>query len=1187
MDDPQGIIVSGSTPLRLSEQQKWLCRHLDLLNSTQGFCRGIDPSVLFEGALGIMKSETRISAKDWMAQAAHSLREITYDLGKVRSPSHFQKVVILIRTVFGYSRDDLKKTRKERLQDLIILYQEEAKAADIADTLNQLNYIFTNVAHHFKDRGEHNRLRAKIEKLLSRRLVNFPPLETTEFEELVQILEGAWAQSIPEQLPMHKRIDAILGRNPTNSDKDKLQIVLGFNPDARNYFFFQAPVGWATWLWENGFLEAIKQPVDNATQFSYRSPELNYLARVAEKVPGEVVDIMLRVGDLDQFNPEVLSRFLDICAKLPADQLERIIPVIHDKHWLERIAPFDRWGFGCKEMLETLSKVKDTDSILVLAESMLAVRPKSELDKAGPYTTESPFYLKNLNETSVFECLARLDEESAEAVFSLATKVLGNIIALGGGGDDAKPFVAKDEYEFYDVDFFDLSSRTTHHGSYREDLNELVMLVTESAQKTIGSKCNKPEQVLRLFRDNVEPLPDTLVTWRLRLFVWSLCPAVFQQQLRDALFRVFEGEDLYAVTLGTEYKKTLKKVFGQLSPDDQITYIDKIFEIFGPDEEHLHTALQLLSSLPGEFITDAIKERSKSEFGSEPDSKFEPQPMMGRVTSGLVIAQSPPDAEATWREPIPYIVQKLKTDWKPDQVIKLDKESDFHKPINGEGVGAELQVQIKHRIPEYLSSATLFFDRSALDPHYTYSYLRGIYDLLNDKSLSSDVDWLPLFQLFAAIQSSAEQQMFSAGEFERELRHGWLATWDSVHSALADVIGLLLGRNAGEAIIPFTTYRDQLLSFIAYLLKHQNPAPKAIGTDEESQRRRDLHTAAINSVRGQAYDALMLFLYADGKKFKKTDAVKIDPDVKKIINELVGKEKAAPILFLVGRNLATLYYRDKDWAINDIVPRVLNHEESDRFLAAWAGYLSNNLFLDLFEKLKEQYQFAITLSSEKYPGREAERDIDNALATHLALAFIYGSGFTLESDLFTSFWATQNSHRHAEFIEFIGRHVFLRENQDEWTKENKINIDKLREFWNWALENSTIETEALRAFGGWVKADSSLLEPTWLAERIERTLIRTGGEFEWDHGLIESLPAITEIAPERAVKILRSLLLDSSLVSQRGGFFMAGYNTNIVDIFRMLYQNLKTQADTKKLINDLIAKHGSPFWPLKDVLIKD
>ena len=193
-------------------------------------------------------------------------------------------------------------------------------------------------------------------------------------------------------------------------DEEQIYERIKIDLDARRYFFHKADERWLDWLWRNGYLDAIKK--EAATPFTTRTPELNYLLRMAEKRPAVVVDIMLDTPiSTDTRSQEVAYGFLRICSALPADQLARVVPKIRTEGWIPLVdAIYTHSSFECEEMLKTLADERYFESLLVLAEAVLVVRPKEELDNT-PLHRNNPFYLEYLPRTGIFSLLASLETE--------------------------------------------------------------------------------------------------------------------------------------------------------------------------------------------------------------------------------------------------------------------------------------------------------------------------------------------------------------------------------------------------------------------------------------------------------------------------------------------------------------------------------------------------------------------------------------------------------------------------------------------------------------------------------------------------------------------------------------------------------------------------------------------------------
>ena len=96
-----------------------------------------------------------------------------------------------------------------------------------------------------------------------------------------------------KQIELHNKIDALIDAGIAVAVPHDVDSVVSANDDARRYFYARADEIWLDWLWKNGFLEVIKKKPDDQARIMYRTPELDYLARVVEKSPEKVADFML------------------------------------------------------------------------------------------------------------------------------------------------------------------------------------------------------------------------------------------------------------------------------------------------------------------------------------------------------------------------------------------------------------------------------------------------------------------------------------------------------------------------------------------------------------------------------------------------------------------------------------------------------------------------------------------------------------------------------------------------------------------------------------------------------------------------------------------------------------------------------------------------------------------------------
>lgn len=1002
-----------------------------------------------------------------------------------------------------------------------------------------------------------------------------------------------------------------------DADVKKIQEIIGLNFDARQYFYSKADKNWLSWLWDNGFLDVIKQKAEDPTHYSYRMPELNYLVNVAREKPKEVVDIMLLVPiSKDNFNPEVIDQFLHICGSLPAEELARITPKVRDDKWVQLMNIFNGWGFDYDKMFQTLAAAKNYKSIITLAEVVLTVRIKEELKQTfRGYPSDNPFYLNDISYTKVFEYLISVGAEYVEKALELTTKVMAGVVLLGGNTDGDEIFPIREVFYLFDVDLFSLELGKGKGHSDRENVKELAATIKTLAQRLIGENCDKPELVSNFYKKYIQTLPESRSMWRLRLFVLSLCPTVFQEELKQSFSRLFEvmaaGKHYYEIESGTEYKKALKKVFGVLDHNYQRDYVANVFKYFSEipkdlegkeDSEEVkkwyrRDGWQILSSIC-EHLTKKERENCKNVFGRKCDPTFEPEPSIGKTRGGSVRPRAPISQDEFNSLSVVEIAKKLREDWKPEELRKQNTNDDFLNPLNAEGVGEQLRADIIKRLQDYVQNANLFFERDVLDEHYTYSFLRGVHEATRaDRAKAINIQWDDLVEAFIAIKNSGLEKPFDHKSRERDTFDAWLSSWTGVHSVMADVLEGLINENDGKIIIDFAKYRDPILGIIGYLLVYPDPEPqdeeletatmKTKSPNDDNYLVSDPYSRAINTVRGRTFQVFSLFVYQDGKQFLKTDKIKIVADVKGLYENVLKTENTRALMFMFGHYLPSFYFRDKEW-VYKLLPQIFSDDPvmTHLYLAAWEGYLANNLYEEIFFDpiFKKLYARGLTLTGDEDLKRKYFKDPDEGIAIHMALAFlVYHKRFEFDDPLLKKFWE-QNIERQAEFVSFIGRMFISGDNAqvNELLKKDPEIKERLIKFWEWLLANHA-EPKLFVEFGFWVNLEKKLFEPTWLAKQIWATLEKTNGFLEWDYALTKSIGELANAAPKETLEIARLCLLEGDVRSGKMRMpFM--HNEEWFEVLKMLYADAGTKSKTYALINDLIREGGSPFWKLKEIV---
>ena len=269
-------------PVILRYEENLVCEKLDELYKFYNLKKR--PSEYYKGAIFAARQENQ-SNPDWFAQATHSLREILYPF--------FSPKVKEIKT---------KERKREAFEKFGAIGAQLITKEEIGTFFGKLN----TAAHHCSNGN---------------------------FEDIRQEFVMVMGKALAYQLDIHKLLDEILLKTPQSNQKEYIKNILSLNQDAKRYFFAQADETWLNWLWGNGFLDEIKKEAEDQTQYGYRMAELDYLVKVAEKESQKVAKILLDdniATKEENFNPEVIDRFLWIIGNLPVEQIKILIPKIRD-----------------------------------------------------------------------------------------------------------------------------------------------------------------------------------------------------------------------------------------------------------------------------------------------------------------------------------------------------------------------------------------------------------------------------------------------------------------------------------------------------------------------------------------------------------------------------------------------------------------------------------------------------------------------------------------------------------------------------------------------------------------------------------------------------------------------------------------------------------------------------------------
>lgn len=1153
-----------------------VCDFLDSFNDLENFST-VKPSTLLKGGWHALSQENRLVNPDWMAQSAHSFREIHYGLTDNRKIL-FQTKRLFVRTAikfFKYKTKNIPRNRRDKIFDSLKAYvADEAKRQEISKAVNKAYIAFTKIAHHFKEKDSLKDT-LKIMASLNITQTNQTTVEPESYEKLVDLFENLILDMRPKGLISHKRIDQILANKEFDEKQIRALCFSSHNLDTRFYFFSKADEAWLQWTWDKGLLDQIKEPPADITKYAYRLPELQYLVRMAEKEPDLVARIIKSTPvSGDTFNPEVLDRFMWIIGLLPIEQIKTLLPKVYEENWVQLMVPFHRSGYEYIKIIEKIKESEDSDAILELARVMLTPRSKEEINAIEGYiSSDKLFYLNDITETGLFDLLLDTRNSQREKTLELLLGVLGKVATYGKEEKKFNIFQESEPFYLLYSDVFTIEVNNERKSYTRDDIENLIAVTRKLIEELFSSACDNQADARRLYDTHITNLPDSRTLYRLRLYAATRCPSVFRKELQDLLFRLFNvGERYTDIEGGAEYHRALIAGFRHLEDAVQREYLSKVFEYFAEDLEdqdmkkfRKEAGIEITTYIKDSLTPEEVK-LSEELFGKLPEGKtIEPHPGAVMGEAGFVAHKSPVKVNEFSVE---QIIEHLKTDWSPASLKEQYGGDDFLSPRGTEGLGDALKDDIKKRLDEYLNEINNFFDREHIAPHHVYSILRGIEEMLRNKEVLTLDQAGKFIGFLEIIKKDGEREAFKKSDDK-----DWLADWIEVHKVAVDAL-LFLTENKALRESLHSAHRNKIRDIVSYLLTIQSSPTK----EHEKPEYGEPYHIAINSVRGRAYEALVVFVENDGKTIK--------DDVKEIFKRVLMDESIA-VRFVVGRYLGVFYFRDKEF-IKEMLPAIFPKDDparKDMYLASWEGYLSNTLYDKLFGEFAEYYKHAITLDPKNYTDRKYVKGLDESLAIHLALAYLH-LDLKIGDPLFEQFWKTPNTTRHHEFTSFIGRSSLTRDQAgDEWLKEHNVSKEKIIEFWDWMLTTDiSIEPKAFAGFGFWINPNKEVIDDKTVIKNLALTLKKSEGEIDWDYGLTQRLKTFAEIDPENTLEVIKNYLLKDGELSPHRRSPLFSLEHEIKEALTVIYKDLTQKKNVEDLINLLIEKGSSAFWGLKDVL---
>ncbi|MCH8040179.1 MAG: hypothetical protein IH977_07530 [Nitrospinae bacterium] len=939
------------------------------------------------------------------------------------------------------------------------------------------------------------------------------------------------------------------------------------------YFFDQLEnPNWISSLKEKGFFShpaPVVRDEEKGTIGFPTWPESRYLARMATKAPGIVLDISLQI---DTDNVRVQEDIIDTALNMPPKYSAKLVPTAIS--WLGKYFHYSLLPRKLSELVKHLLEGNEAESGFQLAEKILTVRPdpraeqKASQEKGAyriPPEPISPFGAWEFKEI-LQKITSPLVTSDGNRTISLLCDRLETAVRLSKLRDEDQ---APEDYSYIWRGAID--SAEDH---YSEDVNNiLVTALKEAAQEFLKRDPTVLPSLVAHLEGRKWVIFHRLALHLLLNFGHSFLELVSQRLTRRSLFedRSFERE----------YRMLTRQYFRSLRPPDQ----DVIFQWIdtGPD---LEAFVKFRKEYWDEETPDVIKVRYKKSWQRDHLFPFYADLSQDRRHSydSLVQELGEPEplesinmSSATHRGPVsPKTPDDLGRMTNTELISFLKTWESPNDPFGPDANGLSRQISsLVASDPDRFVSDLSHFQE--LDEP---TYIRGILDGISEAKKDKAFDWTPVLN-FCYWVVKKPVKIDGRHVKRREADPGW--GWSR------QTIGRLIssGLQEGNNPLPFGL-REQVWDILWFLTEDiTSPGPEK--ETNEFDIARDPITYAINTTRGEAIRLVVAYgLWVrrhlesrpNGEQLLANGFEEM-PEAKKVLEDHLNPEidSSLAIRAVYGQWLPWLVLLDSNWTkenLHRIFPR---NDTLKKFRqVAWQTYIVFcSPYDNVFDLIKDEYAWASSELGSDEENRNRFGKPDEHLAQHL-MAFYWRGKIDLNvpANLLPVFYHQASDIVCADVIEFGGRSLK--------NTEGEVPSDILHRFkrlWEYRFEAIASDNSAsshpkeLSAFGRWFGSKKFNLE--WVMTQL-LCVLRLTQKIEPDHLVIEYLVETANNMPRETIECL-ALMIEGDIE----GWHVHIWEKEIRAILTSVKQtgNLETQQSADNLINKLGAKG---YFSYRDLL---
>lgn len=933
------------------------------------------------------------------------------------------------------------------------------------------------------------------------------------YEEMLLELElFLLSYILPTQMETYEAIDQTLYGGPANSSPTHLFSIITKSVESYRYFFNKVDAEWLEFLNSNKFLRPAWEVCDYLTRTAELKPELTARILLSLDIPSD---------DWRSWGASI-SAASRLPGKLAASYTEKLLEKDFTAQPTNRLL-----AHLFKDLLDTLIRTEEFEAALHLADKLLEA--ESPVISEAVHRRRVHTALDDYDYSMVSKSLCAAPAKSVPPFIRLLVAKLGRVIlfehASGDGTDDLssawRPAIEDhaQNWNFGDIE------------------ESLVNAIRDLSEKAIHEAVENTSSIrLEAMIDKLlQHDPPYSIFDRIKLHLFR----VFKEAFIGSIDKVLR-EKISDPHTWHEYARLIEEAFPLLPKAVQNEYLKLIDKAPGVKRrEWLEEWRVRRLALVKDHLTPEQKKRNAALL--ERVAALETPDLLTTHHVGSVGPKSPiTESDLALLSP-EQIVGQVKT-WVPKGGFFGASRSGFASVL-GSVVAKEATS---------FSRESQRFSDETIHPVYTYHFLLGLEEGLKS---GAELDWEAILRLGAGILDRARKGLLPEIKRTRE-EDIWETNWDGVFLQLARLVALGLdGRENGIA----SGFAARVWGLIEFLCEHPDPT-----TQYEAKyggQNSDPFTLSLNTVRGQAFHALFLYIFWENRSSTtgRREQEHFIPEPAKQVLELHLSPTHDPSLTVrsvYGRFLPWLLSFGGKWA-EQLVPLIFPDDANLRY-AAWEIYLSNQLFGDVYRRLRPQYERALRDLRDGIPSRRYFSEPIQRLAEHAMIAYAYELE-PPDNSFFEEFFRRSKGKQAGFAVSFGGRAYISRDAIARGERLPKRVV--LERFWEWRLEESKSANE-LKEFGWWAKKDR--FDNRWMLERLLETLKRTNGSVEGHTIVLTALRDLAGSHPRLSVEILELMVKCRTQKS----YFLFAYSGEVKHILGEILRSENTTA--QKLAHRLV-----------------